>query len=144
MASTANAHLEMQPMLEDGEAGFSRVKEKEAQSSIGDEAKGLRLKPAYRTIAKTAVLISTWCVSSASSKSATSLGRQFLKGSWHRYLLSTLLSMWNRKLLGKEKGGVLDLGPFPGNVGVNHLTKVLLPESRQPLTPEFPPMQRLS
>ena len=38
--------------------------------------------------------------------------------------------MWNRKLLGKENGGVLDLGPFPGeafglpliqNQTINHM-----------------------
>ena len=39
-----------------------------------------------------------------------------------RYLLSTVLSMWNRKLLGKENGGVLDLGPFPGEAPIQKQT----------------------
>ncbi len=34
---------------------------------------------------------------------------------WHarRYFFSTCLSLWNKRLVGKEHG-VLGLGPFPG------------------------------
>lgn len=91
--------------------------------------KSLQTKSAYRTVLKASILILIWWISPVwvfhngcarmiwdSSHLRSRCIRLLLPfyRKFRRYFLSTLLSMWNRKLLDREHGGIFQLGPFPG------------------------------
>jgi hypothetical protein len=54
---TSENDLELQPILENGQASFSKPLKTTAED---EEAKSFRLKPAYRSILKASALIGTW------------------------------------------------------------------------------------
>lgn len=96
------------------------------------------VKPAARIVIKATSLIGLWYLSNPGSYYlcslfATSAASSQRACGWSfacqainlysfgqamalscRYFLSTLLSMWNKRLLDRDHGGVLDMGPFPG------------------------------
>lgn len=85
--------------------------------------------PLVRTAATNLALILTWCVTTNADETAhrpialcqtdvtpVLSGRPRFHRMLCRYFFSTCLSLWNKRLVGKEHG-VLGLGPFPGARG---------------------------
>lgn len=97
---------------------------------ISKTSKEQTIKPVSRVVLKASALIGLWYdisnfLNAHSLVLASAMDRLWFDcihsnvsyyslTSCLRYFLSTILSMWNRKLLDREHGGILDKGPFPG------------------------------